>query len=165
MTACTLSNPCGMEIRALKYHVACGVVCTRTFTAKHAGNTHRFFCVAYSQVAVGQFMLFAVKCYEWCTFRHRLHHNLMTFHHVCVKAMERLAVCHHHVVCDINDVVYWAQAYRGEFVLQPVGTLFHLAIGDADTCISLACIGINDFHVYWQVFVVYCKAFIRRTMK
>ena len=165
MTAGTLSYPCGMEIRTLEYHVACGVVCSRSFTAKHTGNTHRLFCVAYSQVAVGQFMIFTVKCYEWCTFRHRLHHNLMTFHHVCIKAMERLAVCHHNIVGDVYDIVNWAQAYCSKFVLQPIWTFLYFTTGNAYTCISLACIGINDFHVYRQVFVVNSKAFIRRTMK
>ena len=65
-------------------------------------------------------MLLTVKGLERRALRHRLHHNLMTFHHVCIEGMQRLTIGHHDVVGDINDVIDWTQTNSGQLVLQPV---------------------------------------------
>ena len=119
MTTCRLTDPCGMEIGTLENHVLCGLIGTTTLSAKHTSDTHRLLCITDSQVAVRELMLLTIECLERCSLRHRLHNNLMTLHHVCIKGMQRLSIGHHHVVGDIHDVVDRTQANGCQLVLQP----------------------------------------------
>ena len=120
MTAGTLTNPCRMEVGTLKHHILRGLVGTTTLSAKHAGNTHRILGIADSQVAIREFMLHTIECLERCAIRHRLHHNLMTLHHICIEAMQGLTIGHHDIIGDIHDIVDRTQTDCCQLILQPV---------------------------------------------
>ncbi len=65
-------------------------------------------------------MLYTIKRLERCALRHRLHHNLMTLHHICIETMQGLAIGHHDIVGDINDIIDRTQANGGQLILQPI---------------------------------------------
>ena len=117
MPAGTLTNPCRMEIGTLQHYVLRGLIRTTTLAAEDACYTHGIFRIANGEVTIGEFMLHAVKRLERRTFRHGLHNNFMTLHHVCIKGMQRLTVSHHDIVRDIHNIVDGAQTNRSEFVL------------------------------------------------
>ena len=154
MTAGTLTDPCGMEVSALKHHILSGFIGSTALTAKDTSDTHRLLGITDSQIAIGEFMFLTVKSLERCTLRHRLHHNLMTFHHVCIEGMQRLAVCHHDVVGDIDDIIDRTQANGRQLVFQPVGRFLHFAIRHTDTGIALAGLLILDDHLDRQIVIV-----------
>ena len=151
MSACTLSNPCGMEIGALQDHIACGVVCAATFATKDAGDAHRFFSVADAQVMLAKGVFHAIEGYKLCSLRLGTHHDLLASHHVGVKAVHGLAVSHHYVIGDIHDVVDGTETDDAQFVLQPFRTLLNLAVLDAYAGITLTSIGVLYLYLYGQV--------------
>ena len=102
-------------------------------------------------------MLLAVKGNKLCSLWLCSYHNLMTGNHVCIKAVHWLTVCHHHIVGDVNDIVYRTQADGCQFVLQPIRTLFHLAPCDANAGIALASLLILYGHLDRQVVIVHYK--------
>ena len=73
-------------------------------------------------------MLLTIQCLERSSLGHGLHHDLMTFYHICIKRVQRLTVGHHDVVGDIHNIIDGAQTHGRQFLLQPVGTLLHFAV-------------------------------------
>ena len=109
-------------------------------------------------------MLHTIKCLERCTIRHRLHDNLMSLHHISIKAMQRLSISHHNIVSNIHDIVDWAQSDGRQFVLQPVRALFYVTVGNTYTSIALACILVLNSNIDRQVTVIHLKFRTVRTM-
>ncbi len=153
-----------MEISTLEHHVLGGLIGTTTLSSKHTSDTHRLLAIADGQVAVGELMLYTVERLEGCAFGHGLHHNLMALHHVGIKAMQGLAIGHHDIIGDIDDIVDGTQADGCQTILQPVGRLLHFAIGDADASIALAGLLILDGHLDGQVVIVDLELRTVRTM-
>ena len=102
-------------------------------------------------------MLLAVECNKLGAFRLGAHNNLVTLNHVGVEAVHRLAVCHHYVVGNIDNIVDRTQADNLELVLQPLGALLNLTTSDADASITLASLGILYLYVDRKVGIVDCK--------
>ena len=109
-----------MEVGRLKNHILCCLVCARTLTTEYTGNTHWLFCVADGKVVLAESMLNAVEGNEWLTCVIVLDNDLVALHHISVEAVERLAVSHHYVVGDINDVVDWTKTDYCELFLEPL---------------------------------------------
>ena len=165
MTACAFSYPCGMEVSAFEHHIGRAVIGAAALSAKHAGDTHGFLSVADGQVAVAELMFLSIKCNEWCTLWHGFHHNVMTGHHVCIKAMQGLSVSHHHIIGNVNDVVDGAHTNGTQLVLQPVRTFLHLASCHAHTGITPAGLLIFDGHLDGHVLIVHHESLAVGTMK
>ena len=64
-------------------------------------------------------MLNTVEGNEWLTCVIVLDNDLVALHHISVEAVERLAVGHHYVVGDINDVVDRTKTNNRELLLEP----------------------------------------------
>ena len=154
-----------MEIRAFKDYILSRLIRAAALSAKYAGYTHRVFLVAYCKVVRAELVFHSVQCNERCAFRHGLDYNMMACHHVCVKAMQRLAVSHHYIIGYIYDVVYRAQAYHAKPVLQPCWAFLDLAIGYAYAGIAFAGIVILYCHLYRQVIIVNGETIAVRTMQ
>ena len=107
MTASRLTNPRGMEVSTLEHDVLRGLIRTTTLSAKDASDTHGFLGVANSEVAVRELVLLTIQRHKRSAFRHRLHHNLVTLHHVGIETVQGLPQHHHHVVGDVDDVIDW----------------------------------------------------------
>ena len=165
MTTRTLTNPCRMEVSTLEYHVLRGFISTATLSSEHTSDTHRLLCITDSQIAVREFMFLTIQRLERCALRHRLHHNLMPFHHISIKRVQRLAIGHHHIVGDIHDIIDRTQANGGEFVLQPIRAFLHLTIRHAHTSIAFAGLLILDDHLDGQVMILYFELRAVRTMQ
>ena len=157
MSTCTLTNPCWVEISTLQHHVLCCLVSTTTLTAEYTSDTHWLFLVADSQIAVAQLVLFPVQSLERRSVRHRLDHNLVTLHHVSVKCVQRLTICHHHIVCDVDDIIDWAQSDSIQFVLKPLRTLLNLTVGYANASISFTSFCILNLYLDRQIVIIYSK--------
>ena len=157
MTARTLADPCGVEVCALQKHVACGVVCTAALAAKHTCYAHGFLGIADGQVALAQFVLHTVQGNKGSSLGHGLHHHLAALYHVCVEAVQGLAVCHHYVVGNVHDVVDGAQAYDAQTVLQPFGAFLHLASGQCQGAIAGTSLGGLHRYGNLQVSVVHLE--------
>ena len=165
VTACTLANPCGMEVGALQHHVCGGVVRAATLAAENSGNAHRLLCIADAEVVLAESVLLTVKSDKLGAFRLGADHNLVASHHVSVEAMHRLTVSHHHVVGDVHDVVDRTQTDDLQLVLKPLGALLHLTTRDRHAGIALASLRILNLHVNGEVVIVYCKFRAVRTMQ
>ena len=165
MTTCTLTNPCRMEICTLKYHVGCSIVCSRTLAAEYTGNTHWLFSIANAKVMLAKSVFLTVKCHKLCTFWLSAHYYLVALNHICIEAMHRLTVCHHHIVGDVDNVVDRTQANNLELVLQPLRTLLNLATSNANASITLASLGVLNLNIDRKVGVVDCKLRAVGTMK
>ena len=164
VTAGTLANPCWMEVGTLQHHTLGGVVGSRTLTAKDTCDTHRLLGVADAQVVLAQGMLLTVEGHKLGSLWLGAYHDLMSCHHVGIKAVQWLSVSHHDIVGDVHDVVDRTQADDVQLVLQPLRTLLHLAVGDAHTGIALAGFGVLNLHLDRQVLVVDNELIARRTM-
>lgn len=92
-------------------------------------------------------------------------YNLMTGNHVCIEAVQWLAVCHHDIVGDIHDIVDRAQADDVQLILQPLRTFLHITTGDAYTGITLASLSILNFNIDRKILVVYHKLIARWAMQ
>ena len=143
-----------MEIGALEHYVGRRLIGAATLAAEDAGDTHRLLGIADAQVVLAQRVLLAIEGDKPGAFGLGAHHNLVALHHVGIKAVHGLSVGHHHIVGDVDNIVDGAQTDGAEFVLQPLGTLLHLASRDAQTGITLACLGILNLHLDGQVVVV-----------
>ena len=154
-----------MEVSRLKHHIASGFVCAAALAAEHAGNAHRLFRVADGQVAVGEFMLLAVESLEGCALGHGLHHNLVACHHVSIEAVQRLTVGEHHVVGNVNYIVYRSQAYGCQAVLKPFRRLLDIAACDADARIAAASLRILYDHIDGKGVVINGERRVTRTME
>ena len=143
-----------MEEGALEHHVACGLVGAAAFASEDAGDAHRLLFVADGEVVGTEDVLHAVEGDEFRSFWLWLDDDVMTDDHVGVEGVEGLAVCHHDIVGDVDDVVDGAQSDGGEVVFQPFRRLLHLASGDADAGVAAACLGVLDGHLDGQRVVV-----------
>ena len=157
MAACALTNPCRVEICALKHYVLCCVVCARTLASENACDTHGLLGVADAQVVLAECVLLAVECDELSALGLCANYYLRALNHVGIEAVHRLAVCHHHVVGDVDDVVDRTQTDYLQLVLKPFGTLLNLTSADAHTCVALASLGVFNLNIDGQVVVVDCK--------
>ena len=90
---------------------------------------------------------------------------MMPLDHVRIKAVHRLAVGHHDVIGNIDNVVDRAQTDDIQFVLQPLRAFLHLAVGYAQTGIAPAGIRILNGHIDRKVVVVNPEGTAVRTMK
>ena len=165
MSAGTLSYPCRMEIGTFKHHIARGLIGSASLAAKNTGDAHRGFGIANAQVVLAKRMLFPVESDKFGSFRLGAHHNLVPNHHVCIKAVHRLSISHHHIVGDVYNIVDRAQPDDPQLVLQPLRTFLHLTIGNAHTGITLAGLLVFDFHIYGQAVVVHLERLAVRTMQ
>ena len=125
MTTGSLAYPGGMEIGTFEEHILGLFGGTRFKTAEHTGNAHRLLGVAYHKVAFRQLALHSIEGYKGSSFGEGAHYNLSALYLVGIEAVHRLAIGVEYVVCYIHYVVYGAQAYYLQFVLQPFGTLLH----------------------------------------
>ena len=165
MATGALTNPCGMEISRLQHHVTGGLIGSTTLSAKHAGNTHRLLCIANGQVAVTQFVLFTVKRDERSSLRQGLHHNFMASYHICIKAMQRLSIGHHHIVSDIHDIVDRTEPNSIQFILQPIGRFLYLTVSYTHTGITFACLRVLYYDINGEVMVINGKSLVGWTVK
>ncbi len=143
-----------MEVSRLEHNVASGVVGAGAFASEHAGDTHRLVGVADGKVVRAELILYAVEGDERRSLRHGADDNLIAFHHIGVEAVHRLAIGHHYVVGDIYDIVYRAEADDRQLLLQPVGTFLHVAVGNRQSDVAAAGLGVLNNNLYGQVFVV-----------
>ena len=149
VAASALAYPRGVEVGAFEQHVFRGFVGARALAAEHAGDTHGGVGIANGEVAVGEFVLYAVEGYEGRAFGHRLHYHLLAFYHIGVEAVERLAVGKHHVVRHVDHVINRPHADGAEFRLQPLGAFLHLAALNRYAAIARTGFGVfyNDVDV------------------
>ena len=165
MTTGALANPCGMEIGSFEHHVACGFVGSTTLSSKDTGNTHRLLSVANREVVLAKNVLITIERHKLGALGLGANHNLVALNHIGIKAMHRLAVSHHDVVGDVNNIVNRTQADNFQFILEPFGTFLHIAIGNAQANITLASLLVLDFNIDGKVFVVNRKRLAIRTMQ
>ena len=165
MTASALADPCRMEVSTLQDYILGCLVSTRTLTAEDTGDTHRLLSIADAQVVLTQGMLLAIESNKLGALWLGTNYNLMTGNHVCIEAVQWLAVCHHDIVGNIHDIVDRAQADDVQLILQPLRTFLHLTTGDAYTGITLASLSILDFNIDRKIFVVYHKLIARWAMQ
>ena len=165
MTACALAYPCGVEVGTFKHYVARCFIRTAAFATEDAGNAHRFLGIADAEVVLSERMFLTVEGNELGSFGLCAHHNLVTCHHVCVEAVKRLSVGHHYIVGDVHDVVYRAQTYRAQLVLQPLRTLLHVASGQAYAGVAAAGFLVFDVHFDGQIVVVHGEVLAVRTVQ
>ena len=143
-----------MEVGALQDNVPRCLVSAASFSSKDSGNAHGFLSIADAEVMLAQYVVFAVEGREVGTLGLRAHHDAVAFHHVGIEAMHRLPIGQHDVIGDVDDIVDGAQAHHAQFLLQPFRALPHVAVGDAQTCITLASLRVLYFHVDGKVLVV-----------
>ena len=79
--------------------------------------------------------------------------------------MHGLAISHHHIVGDVNDVVNRTYAHCREALLHPVGALLHVAIGHAQANVALAGLLVLNLYIDGQVFVINGESAAVRTMQ
>ena len=154
MAACALADPCGMEVSALKDHIAGCLISTRALAAKDSGNAHGLLSVADAQVVFAQDMLLAIESNKLGTLRLRTHHDLMAGNHVGIEAVHGLTVSHQDIVGDVHNIVDGTQADGRQLLLQPLRAFLHLAIRDAHTSVALASFVVLDLHIDGQVLIV-----------
>ena len=73
--------------------------------------------------------------------------------------MEGLAVSHHDVVGDVNDIVDGTQADEAQLVLKPGGTFLHLASSQSDGAIAGTSLGVLNLHGNGERLVIHHKSF------
>ena len=78
----------------------------------------------------------------------------MTLYHISIEAMQGLTECHHDVVGDIDDIVDRTQTNGGQLVLQPLRRLLDLTVGNADTSIALAGLGVLNNYIDGEAVVI-----------
>ena len=161
MTACCLANPGGVEICALKEHVLGLLGCSGIEAAEHTGNTHRLLGVANHKVALRQFALHTVESNKWSALGECAHHHLAAFNLVGIEAVHRLAVCVQYVVCDIHNIIYGAQTYYLQLVLQPIGALLHCYALYAYTGVTHTSLGTLYHNINGQRIVIYLECIAR----
>ena len=165
VTTGTLADPGRVEVSTLEEHILRSLIRTTTLSAKHTGDTHGLLRIADGQILVAQLVLLTVEGHERRAFRQGLHHHFVALHHVCIKAMQWLTICHHDVVGDIDDVVDRTLTNRRQSVLQPFRTFLHLTVlhrHSAVTGTSLACL---HFNVKLQVVRLHLEVIHRWTMQ
>ena len=79
--------------------------------------------------------------------------------------MHGLAIGHHHVVGDVDDIVNRTYAHSRQTLLHPLGTLLHVAIGHAQADVALASLLVLNLYVDGQVFVIDGEGAAVRTMQ
>ena len=121
VTTSGLADRHRVEVRALEEHVL-GLSCyAGVESAEYAGNTHRFFGIAYHQVGSRQRMFCTIQGDEFSTFGYVLNDNLMAFDFVCIESVQGLPHLVKHEVRGVHDVIDWTQPNRCECFLEPVG--------------------------------------------
>ena len=165
MTASTLTNPCWMEVSTLQDYIFCCFVSSTTLSTEDTCNTHRVFLIADCKIVLTKYMLFTVQSNELLTLVLILNDDVVTLNHVCIKTVHRLAVSHHNIIGNINDIVDWAQTNDIQFILQPLRTLLYLTIGNAQTSITTASICIFDSHINRKVMIINRESITRWAMQ
>ena len=79
--------------------------------------------------------------------------------------MHGLSIGHHHVVCDVNNVVDRAQTDGIQLFLKPFRAVLYLTASYADAGIAFASLVIFYFNVNGQAFIVNMKSRTIRTMQ
>ena len=165
VAARTLANPRGMEVGAFQHYVGRAFVSARALAAKYASDAHGFFGIADGEVALAEFVLLAIKRHEGRALRQGLDHDALALDHICVEAVEGLAVSHHYIIGNIDDIVDGAEANGVEFLLQPFGRLLHLATFNAHSTIARAGFGILHLNGNVKVVIVHTEALHAGTVK
>ena len=62
-------------------------------------------------------MLLTIECNERSALWHCLYNNLLAKNHIGIKAMKGLTVCHHNVICNINNIIDRAETDNAKFIL------------------------------------------------
>ena len=155
MTSRALSYPCRVEISTFKQDIARRVVRSATLSTEHSGDTHRLFGIANGQVALRKFAFFAIERDKRRAFRKCFHHNLATFDHICIEAMQGLSVGHHHIVRDVDNIIDGSQTDGVQFVLQPLGALFDFAAFERNSTIAQAGFWAFYFYSNGQITMIY----------
>ena len=157
MTTRTLSYPSGMKVCTLKHDITGGIIRSTSLSAKYTCDTHGFGFVANAQIMLIQCMLLTIKSNKLSTTGLCFHMDSMSLYHICIKTMHGLAIRHHHIIRDVNDIIDWSEPYCCEFLFQPLWTLLHLTAHNTKACISGTCFLIMDFHMNRQVMIVNLK--------
>ena len=89
----------------------------------------------------------------------------MALNHIGIKAVHGLSVGHHDVVGDVDDIINRTQPHGAQFVLQPLGTLFDVAVADAHASIALASLVVFNLHGNRKRLVVHAKRLAIGTMQ
>ena len=165
MTTSTFTYPGRMEICALKHYIHRSIVSATTLATKNASYTHRFFSIAYGKVALTELMFHSIKSNERRSLWHSLNYYLVILHHICIKAMQWLSICHHHIVGNVNYVVYRTNAYYVEFFLKPFRTFGNLTACQTNTSITFTSLGTLNFDINRKTFIVNFKCIAARTME
>ena len=165
MTACALSYPSRVEISTFKQDIARRVVRAATLSTENSGDTHWLFGITNGQVALRKFAFFAIERDKRSAFRKSFHHNLAPFDHICIKAMQGLAVGHHHIVRDVDNIIDGAQTDGVQFVLQPLGALFDFAAFERNSTIAQAGFWAFYFYCNGQIIMIYGELSIIGTMQ
>ena len=79
--------------------------------------------------------------------------------------MQRLAVSHHHIIGDVDNIIDRAQADRDQFLLQPLGAFLDFAAFQRHSAVAQASFGAFDFHGNRQFVVIHRKRFVIGSMQ
>src|SRR5699024_10172868 len=91
----------------------------RIYPAHNAGHSHWLFSVANKERAGRTISFNMIEGFEDNLIIKLFHNNLIAFYGVGVESMQRLAQLEHHIICDINDVIYRPNSNCLQAVLKP----------------------------------------------
>ena len=165
MTPSTLTYPCWMEVSTLQYHITSGLISTTTLSTKDTCNTHRFFLITNGKVMLTKNVLLTIECNELLSLVIVFYNDMVTLHHVCIKAVHWLTIRHHDIISNVYDVIDGAQTNDIQLIFQPLWAFLNLAIGNTQTSIATACLGILDSYLDWKIMIINYKGITIRTMK
>ena len=110
-------------------------------------------------------MFRAIQCDKCGAFRQGLDNHFLAFHHVCVKAVQGLTICHHNVVGDVHNVVDRTYADDLQIILQPFGTFFYFTACHGYGAISRTAHFVLNLNADFHVMVVNLERICIRAMQ
>ena len=152
-----LADPSRIEVSALQKYILRCLIRTATLSPIDTTDTHGLLCIADHQVVVAKLAVYAVERLEDSAVGHGLHDDFLACDHVCIKAMQRLAECHHYIVGDVHDVINRTKTNCGQVVLQPLWTLFHLTAGNSHGCVAGASLGVLHANGNLEIVVIHLE--------
>ncbi|MBA7696999.1 hypothetical protein ES703_105657 [subsurface metagenome] len=89
------------------------------FTTHNSSQSHRPLAIGNDQHIARKQPFHAIQCGETLTLTRPAHNYLLTPYQTVIKSMQGLTVLQHHVVGNINDVIYGALSASQQPLLQP----------------------------------------------
>ena len=165
MTSATLAYPSRIEISTLEQDILRSLIRTTTLSPKHTSDTHRLHSITYSQVPLAQSVFHTIESHKRSTLRHSPYNNLITLNHISIKAMQRLSICHHDIISNVDDIVDRTQADDRETILQPFGTFLDNTILQRQRTIARTSLRSHNTHRNLKLSIIHDKTIARRTMQ